>query len=123
MRILVVDDSNFVRNVVKNLIKNDVPGADVFVADNGMTGYSAYEIEKPDLIVTDLLMPEMSGEELISKIRETDKDIKIIVLTADVQKATKEEVEKYGILEYINKPVSGDSAISLVQAIRGVFGC
>jgi CheY-like chemotaxis protein len=92
------------------------------MASNGLEGYNLYRSEKPDLIVMDLLMPEMNGWELLKLIREKDLDIKIIVLSADVQKATRDEIEKFGITAFIPKPFNKEKTERLINLVKEEFG-
>ncbi|HCT30901.1 MAG TPA: response regulator, partial [Bacteroidales bacterium] len=65
MKILVVDDSNFVRSLIGKTLQNNVTNLELIMASNGIEGYDLYRTENPDLIVMDLLMPEMNGWELL----------------------------------------------------------
>ncbi|HZG84259.1 response regulator [Paenibacillus sp.] len=117
MKILIVEDSMFVQNMTRRVVTDHYPDVEVIVASNGETGYRLYEEHRPDLILTDLLMPGLSGQELLQKIRETDADTKVIVISADVQKATRDEIEQLGIQGFVNKPVTGEKAELLVRLI------
>ena len=64
-------------------------------------------------------MPEMSGQQLLSALNSEGKKGKYIVVSADVQKGTKEEVEGYGIVTFINKPLTPDKLQQLINLIRG----
>ncbi|MEC1719029.1 response regulator transcription factor [Schinkia azotoformans] len=120
MKILIVEDSMFVRNVIKKVILENIPNCEVLTANDGESGFNLYQEYKPDLITTDLLMPNLSGQDLLKKIREIDKETKVIVISADVQKATRDEIEELGILGFINKPVTGEKADLLINLIKGV---
>ncbi|KUO70335.1 MAG: histidine kinase [Desulfosporosinus sp. BRH_c37] len=122
MKILVVDDSNFVRSLVGKTLQINIPALELLMANNGVEGYNLYCTEKPDLIVMDLLMPEMNGWELIKKIREVDLNIKIIVLSADIQKATRDEIEQFGIIAFIHKPFNKEKAAQLINIVKEESG-
>ena len=122
MKILVVDDSNFVRSLVGKTLQINIPLLVLLMASNGLEGYNLYRSEKPDLIVMDLLMPEMNGWELLKLIREKDLDIKIIVLSADVQKATRDQIEKFGITAFIPKPFNKEKTERLINLVKEEFG-
>src|SRR5690606_9947290 len=70
-----------VRDFLVGHLLRALPSAHVFAANDGTTGLDAYRHEAPDLIVTDLNMHRMSGDELIEHIRKTDTTIPILVLT------------------------------------------
>jgi len=117
MKILIVEDSMFVQNMTRKIVQERVPNCEIATASSGDKGYELYNEFKPDLVLTDLLMPGMSGQELLAKIRETDKTTRVIVISADVQKATRDDVEALGIEGFISKPLSGEKADLLIQLI------
>jgi two-component system chemotaxis response regulator CheY len=118
MKVLIVEDSMFVQNVIRKMISDNIPGCEIMTAGDGEKGYSLYKEFKPDIMTTDLLMPILSGQELLRKIREDDRETKVIVISADVQKATRDEVEELGIVGFLNKPVTGDKANLLIRLIQ-----
>ncbi len=122
MKILVIDDSNFIRSLVGKTLQSNIPNLELIAASNGIEGYNLFLTEKPDLIVMDLLMPEMNGWELLKLIREEDLNIKIIVFSADVQKATRDEIEKFGIRAFIHKPFNKEKAEQLINIVKEEFG-
>ena len=122
MKILIVDDSNFVITIVSKTLQTNIPVLEILTASNGIEGYNLYRTEKPDLIVLDLLMPEMNGWELLKLIREEDLKVKIIVLSADIQKATRDEIETFGITAFLNKPFNNEKAEQLIHIIKEEYG-
>lgn len=118
MKILVVEDSRFVQQLIRKSIEDNMPGCEVVTASDGEAGYALFQEMKPDVITTDLLMPKVSGQELLRKIRKDDKETKVIVISADVQKATKDELEELGISGFLNKPVAGDKVNALIKLIK-----
>ena len=80
-RILVVDDDDMVRDFLVGHLLRALPSAHVLTANDGTSGLVSYRRELPDLIVTDLNMHQMSGDELIEHIRKTDTTTPILVLT------------------------------------------
>ncbi|WP_342573160.1 response regulator [Paenibacillus sp. FSL R5-0749] len=118
MKVLIVEDSIFVQKLVRKLIMDHITDCEIQIASNGEQGYNLYQAFKPDLIITDLLMPGLNGQEMLRMIREVDRDVHIIILSADIQKATREEVESLGISGFLNKPLTVDKANTLVELIR-----
>ena len=118
MKVLIVEDSIFVQKLVRKLIMDHITDCEIQIASNGEQGYNLYQAFKPDLIITDLLMPGLNGQEMLRMIREIDRDVHIIILSADIQKATREEVESLGISGFLNKPLTVDKAHTLVELIR-----
>lgn len=105
MKILIVEDSKFAQVIQSRLFFEFFPDSEVFLASNGIDGYHEFLRLRPDVVVTDLLMPQMNGQEMVAKIREIDKNVVIFTVTADIQQATKEELDKYGVTGFINKPL------------------
>lgn len=121
MKILVVDDSMVYRKTIVNYLEAEMPDVEYITAQDGQEGFELYQEEDPDYIFLDLLMPELNGEEVLAKIREEDQETGVIILTADVQKMVKEDVEKLSILEFINKPFSPEKAEEIVEKIRSDY--
>ncbi|NME95818.1 response regulator [Clostridium cochlearium] len=119
MKILIVDDSSFSKIVTSKLIKNFLKDVEVILASDGAEGFKKYKEVKPDYTFVDLLMPNINGKELIKLIKEYDKDSKIFVISADVQKSVREEVEAYGIMKFINKPFNEEKAKEVFNIIQG----
>lgn len=118
MTILVVDDSLFVRHFLKKKIHENVPAAKVLLGESGEDGYKIFQEENPNVIITDLLMPGMNGLDFIKMIRSADKDVKIFVLTADIQKVVQEEVLNAGATDFIKKPLDDDKFQTVLNYIR-----
>lgn len=118
MKVLIVEDSIFVQKVMSKLISDHIPDCEIRTATNGEDGYQLYQDYKPDLITTDLLMPGLNGQDMLRLIRENDQNVKIIILSADIQKATREEVKELGISGFLNKPLTAERAGTLLQMIQ-----
>ncbi len=118
MKILVIDDSIYMQKLVISSLKKNFPETIIITADNGEDGFNLYQIEKPNYIVTDLLMPGMDGIELVHKIRNFDKEVKIIVITANIQKTVRDEIESLQVSNFINKPFKDEKISQLIETIR-----
>jgi len=80
VKILYVEDESITRMVMKKQL--NIHFEEVLTAENGAEGFECFKEHSPDVIITDIAMPVMNGYELIKAIRETDKDIQIIVTSA-----------------------------------------
>lgn len=118
MKILIVDDSNFSQKTTCNLVKKFLEDAEIYTANDGQLGFEAYKKINPDYVFVDLLMPNLNGQGMIKLIKEYESDAKIVVISADVQKSIKEEVEEYGILSFINKPFNEEKAKFIRDLIK-----
>ncbi|MCK8058268.1 MULTISPECIES: response regulator [unclassified Fusibacter] len=119
MRVLVVEDSRFTRNMVKKELTALIPDIEIELASDGREGLEKFNESSFDVVLSDLLMPNMQGEEMISKIRASDKRVMVIVLSADVQTAIKEELDQIGIDGFVNKPFNRDKALEIATLIKG----
>ncbi|MEG4838223.1 PAS domain S-box protein [Microcoleus sp. B9-D4] len=114
-KIVVIDDKWANRSVISNLLSPI--GFEVFEANDGLEGWEKILEVQPDLIVTDLLMPELDGFEVIKRVRESEnfKDIIIIVSSASVF-----ETDQYRSLEaggntFIPKPIQATELLQKIQ--------
>lgn len=119
MKILIVDDSKFSQIVTSNFIKDFFEDIEIILASDGEEGFNKYKEIRPDYVFIDLLMPNVNGKELIKLIKGYDKNSKILVISADVQKSVKEDIEAYGIMKFINKPFNEEKAKLVYEIIKG----
>lgn len=101
-KILIVDDERNMRWAIKKALKKD--GYMIYEATNGQDGLIKAEEIYPDLILLDLRMPVMDGMEALEKIKNMNKDIPVIMLTAHGTMESAVEAMKLGALDYISKP-------------------
>lgn len=118
LRILVVDDSLFVRKVITNHLMKTIEGVEIIQCDNGSTAFETYKSENVDFIVTDLLMPVMTGQEFLQEVHGLNEPYKCIVCTADIQEGTKKDLEQFDIIQIIEKPLTAEKLNILVSHIK-----
>jgi DNA-binding NtrC family response regulator len=104
MKILVVDDEVLIRDMVQRGL-TQIGGYLVEVAQNGQEAIEKIEKDIFDLILTDLMMPEMSGMELLKLIKGTRPELMVIMMTAYGSIETAVEAMRVGANDYITKPV------------------
>ncbi len=102
-KILVVDDEVRACNAIKKFM--EAKGYDAIVSHNGEDALEKVKNEKPDLILLDIRMPGMDGMEVLKRVREFDKDIGIIMVTAVKDEEIGKEALKSGADEYVTKPI------------------
>lgn len=112
-RILVVDDETQISRVLKTTLNSQ--GYEVKTASNGEAGFNAIADWLPDLLITDLSMPGMSGIELCRAVRERS-NIPIIVLSVRGEEKTKIEALDAGADDYVTKPFSINELLARVRA-------
>ncbi|MEC4050558.1 response regulator transcription factor [Flavobacterium sp. SUN046] len=112
--LLVEDDQNFGAVLKDYLMLNDF---DVTLAKNGMEGFEKFKKDNYDMCILDVMMPYKDGYTLAKEIREKDKDIPLVFLTA---KAMKEDVlkgYKVGADDYLNKPFDSEVLLAKIRTI------
>ena len=114
-RILIVDDSAMSRRIVRGIL--EFAGHDVTEAADGLAALERYSIEKPDLVVLDLVMGGMGGLDVLQKLYEIDEHARIIVATADIQNSTREMAEQAGSRGLLYKPIKKEELLALVNSV------
>jgi len=113
-KIVVIDDEPSVQEVVRAYLEKD--GYVVFVAGNGVDGLRLSEKMKPALVVLDLMLPDVSGEEICREIRSRS-DVPILMLTAKVSEDERVSGLALGADDYLTKPFSPRELVARVRAI------
>ena len=112
-RILVVDDEPQLTRVLRTGLKSR--GYDVRAAADGLAGFEAFNDWHPDLVITDLAMPNVDGLELCRRLRAISQ-VPIIVLSAKGEEKTKVEALDSGADDYVTKPFGIDELLARVRA-------
>lgn len=112
MKILIADDSQFMRKVLKDILVPE--GYELIEAEDGKGTLEKFEQEKPDLVLLDIIMPEVDGIEVLKKI---GKSAKVIVVSAVGQEKMVEEAKQLGALDYIVKPFDNDKVLEAVRKV------
>jgi two-component system chemotaxis response regulator CheY len=112
-KILVVDDSALSRRTMRRILEG--AGYSVVEADEGMAALELYAIEKPRVVVLDLVMKGMYGLEVLTKLREMDHDARVVIASADIQSSTRVLAEEGGASAVINKPLVAAEVIQAVE--------
>lgn len=90
---------------------------DVDVADDGLTGYGLWEAKHHDLVLLDLMLPKLSGEDILSKIMAINKNQSVIIVTALDKPKLQNKMLLNGASEYLCKPFSLDALKTLCQKL------
>lgn len=114
-KVLLVDDSGLARRSMRAMLEQD--GFDVVEAEDGMIALEKYVVERPDLVMLDLVMRGMYGLDVLTKLRELDPGARVIVVSADVQSSSQEMAQGAGASGFINKPVDRAHLVSLVRGV------
>jgi len=115
-KILIVDDSAFIRRIVKDSL-NGGGFQDVIEAENGEQALRKYAMERPDLVLLDVIMPGLDGTEVLKKIMVMDENAKVIMLSAVGQDKTKDLCSELGAVGYVVKPFDKAQLVKTVTSI------
>jgi CheY-like chemotaxis protein len=114
-RILVIDDEDLIRELVKEMLEAE--GYVVSTAANGKEGVRVFRKELPDLIITDIFMPEMEGLETIRELQRVSPNVKIIAISGGGEKGMLSflsHAKRFGALRALEKPFSRLELITTV---------
>ncbi|HMI87468.1 MAG TPA: sigma-54 dependent transcriptional regulator [Polyangiaceae bacterium] len=112
-RILVVDDDERAREGLDKLLRQESYKVDM--AENGAQALRIAAEHPPDVVVTDLNMPEMDGIELLVKLREQDRDLPVILATAMDEVGSAVRAMRAGAADYLTKPIDFDALLLAIE--------
>ncbi len=118
--ILIIDDEEHVRELSKSLLEK--MGYIVFSAENGKKGLEIYKEKKKniDLVLLDIIMPEMSGEETFKRLISYDPDIKVLIISGFSKEEKAMEMLNGGAMGFIQKPFNAaDLSLAINKAVKG----
>ncbi len=113
---LIVDDSKLARVLASKLMRE--AGYETIEAQNGRQGIERATELHPDVILLDMLMPEMDGVQALAEMKEMGMDIPVIMLTADIQVSVKETCLNLGAAAFLNKPVNKKKLMAALVPIQ-----
>lgn len=114
-RILLVDDNDKIRKLMEIYLKRDA--FEVLQAENGAEALSVLDTHSVDLIVADIMMPEMDGYELTEQLRGAGFNMPILMVTAKETYADKKKGFEMGADDYMTKPIDMDEMLLRVKAL------
>ena len=113
--ILVIDDEPVLRMTFKHLLEGQ--GYKIWLAENGNEGLQVFKEKQPDLVITDMVMPEVDGFQTIQSLRELDPDLPIIAMSAFIEPSQMDRPLDSGAFCYVTKPVEMSVLYELIRAI------
>ena len=114
-KVLLVDDSAMARRGTRRVLEE--AGYTVVEAEDGLSALERFAIEKPDVVLLDLVMKGMYGIDVLQKLREMDPVVRVIVVSADVQTSSHDLVRAAGAVGFINKPAAPGQVVTTVARI------
>lgn len=118
-KILLVDDSGLARRSTRRLLEQ--AGYLVVEAEDGLSALERFAVDKPDVVLLDLVMKGMYGLDVLKRLREMDPSARVIVVSADVQTSSRDMVQAGGAAGFITKPANAAQVLEMVdQVLKGV---
>ena len=118
MKIMKVDDEPKIRRGMKTLLEEQDGFEVIGIYDNAMSSLSDMAEKQPNVLITDIKMPEYSGLDLIEKIREKDKNLYIIILSGYGSFKYAQRAIRSGVYRYLTKPTNPRELISVLREIE-----
>ena len=111
--ILVVDDDDMILMMLEKTLSREFK---VITATSGAEAIEIYDQYRPDIVVSDYMMPKMNGMEMLDKMHELyGRGIFVIFMTANDQEETEFDAYKHGALEFIRKPVRSEDLLVTIR--------
>lgn len=115
LRILVVDDASFIREMVKKQLRDKIPGLELNEAADGARALALIKQWNPDLVLSDWEMPNLTGEQLLQKIRASDNPtLPFIMITSRGDRDHVIKAVQAGVSDYITKPYTPEELLRKV---------
>jgi len=117
VKILLIEDDRDISSTLRGVLESS--GHEVISAPNGVEGQKLIQSEKPDLVITDMMMPRMGGFPVLEFLRTLEDPPRVIMITANEGGRHKAYAEMLGVDEYLRKPFAMDL---LIESIERIFG-
>ncbi len=119
MKIVCIDDDPVTLKTMNKIIESHgADGDEVMCAGNGEEGIDLVKTRVPQVVLTDLVMPGVSGIEVLQTVKETDPHIEVIVITGKGSIESAVEAMKLGARDYLTKPINSGVLIGKLHTIR-----
>jgi two-component system chemotaxis response regulator CheY len=115
-RVMIVDDAKFIRMVIKDILLKH--GHEVVAeADDGEDAIQTYLKVKPDIVLMDIIMPDMDGKKALQKLLIMDPEAKVVMCSSLGQQALITESMKLGAMGFIVKPFEPDGMLDVINTL------
>ncbi|MBI1967774.1 MAG: sigma-54-dependent Fis family transcriptional regulator [Gemmatimonadetes bacterium] len=111
--ILIIDDESGILDTLRILLKNE--GFDVTTAQGGKAGLEQLRAAAPDIVLTDVRMPQVTGIDILETVRAQDPETPVILMTAQASLQTAIQAVNEGAFYYIQKPFSNDDMVAICR--------
>ena len=118
-RILICDDDPVILRLLQ--VNLELEGYEVLMANDGEAALELANVENPDLVILDIMMPKLDGYQTCAKLKESPatKDIPVIFLSAKAQQSDIDKGIEYGVEDYLTKPFDPNQLIEVVERVVG----
>lgn len=114
IRAIIADDSSFVRTSLKRILEKN--GIEVVgFAENGLEVISRYRDLKPDLVIMDIIMPQMTGRDALKLLKQLDPKVRVIMISSMATKDSVTECLSAGAKNYLLKPFDDQQVIDAIK--------
>lgn len=114
-RILVADDDGATREALAEFLESE--GYEVCLAKDGGEAIGLFPSFKPDLVLTDLHMPVLTGEQVLARLRETSPNTPVMIITARPTMDARREAERLGAANFLNKPLKLTDVLARIDEL------
>jgi len=120
LKVLLVEDEETLSSLLKNAIGDSFYS--FFVANNGKEGVEKFIELSPDIIITDIMMPDMTGLEMAKEIKKIDSKVPVIILSAFSETENFLDAIDIGIIKYFIKPFDPDELLEYIESLEDIIG-
>lgn len=122
MKVLIVDDEIRLGKLIQKLIPWEELGfTDMGCCTDSLTAFHRIQEEKPDIVITDIRIPKMTGLELIEKVRELDRDVYFIIISGYSDFSYAQKAVRFGVEDYILKPIRQSELIETLKKVKSKY--
>ena len=116
-KVMVVDDSALSRRMMRRILESG--GHAVVEAADGMSALECYALEKPEIVMLDLVMSGMYGLDVLAELRTIDPEARVVIASADIQRATRDEALAAGAVGFVSKPFQDSEVLGTIERAAG----
>lgn len=118
LKVMIADDEERICQLIEALIDCDALGVEIVgVAHNGLEAGELVKSLRPDILITDIKMPGYSGLELIEKVKESEENLEIIIISGYAHFAYAQTAIKFGVGDYLLKPINKEELTGTLQKL------
>jgi len=114
-KILIVEDEKSISNILENILSDEIQGSEITIAENGLDAYKLIEKNDFDLIISDIKMPKLSGNELLMQSLSIKPESVFLMISGHADIETAVSCLKNGAYDFISKPIDINRLITSVK--------